>query len=188
MYVHLCTWISDFRETPLFSSFQSSPMPMIQQLTLLIIATVSLILAATALSSSSSSALAAFQTRPSATLINHQQHRLHLHATSSTTTQGNDSEEECIGFLNANKNPLLKQHSRRNVLLSGLTSNLVILSFRTSNDNAANAEVIRSGGCVYGEGDACDALAEGNEFIQRLQKKSSENKEANKRVREREKF
>lgn len=34
-------------------------------------------------------------------------------------------------------------------------------------------------GCTYGEGDNCDALAEGNELILRLQKRSRDNKEKN---------
>lgn len=34
-------------------------------------------------------------------------------------------------------------------------------------------------GCVYGEGDGCAALAEGNEFILALQKKSRDNRAKN---------
>ena len=34
-------------------------------------------------------------------------------------------------------------------------------------------------GCVYGEGDGCAALAEGNEFILALQKKSGDNRAKN---------
>lgn len=46
-----------------------------------------------------------------------------------------------------------------------------------------NADVIRSPGkCANGEGDGCDSLAEDNELIRSLQKKSSENREANQRV------
>jgi len=47
----------------------------------------------------------------------------------------------------------------------------------------ANADVIRSPGkCANGEGEGCDSLAEDNELIRSLQKKSSENREANQRV------
>jgi hypothetical protein len=47
----------------------------------------------------------------------------------------------------------------------------------------ANADVIRAPGrCANGEGDGCDSLAEGNEFIQQLQKRSLENKEENQKV------
>eukprot|EP00584_Thalassiosira_punctigera_P008241 CAMPEP_0172545828 /NCGR_PEP_ID=MMETSP1067-20121228/15689_1 /TAXON_ID=265564 ORGANISM="Thalassiosira punctigera, Strain Tpunct2005C2" /NCGR_SAMPLE_ID=MMETSP1067 /ASSEMBLY_ACC=CAM_ASM_000444 /LENGTH=179 /DNA_ID=CAMNT_0013332653 /DNA_START=58 /DNA_END=597 /DNA_ORIENTATION=- len=46
----------------------------------------------------------------------------------------------------------------------------------------ANADVIRSPGkCANGEGEGCDSLAEDNELIRSLQKKSSENREANQR-------
>ena len=34
-------------------------------------------------------------------------------------------------------------------------------------------------GCTYGEGDGCEALAEGNELILKLQKKSRDNREKN---------
>ena len=34
-------------------------------------------------------------------------------------------------------------------------------------------------GCVYGEGDGCTALAEGNELILKLQKKSRDNRAKN---------
>lgn len=105
-----------------------------------------------------SSALA-FQIQ-SATLHNSRHTRLFA----ASPTQNNDS-------LN---NPL---HSRRNVL--AWASNLAFLS---SCAPSANAAVLRSAGCVYGEGEACADLADGNEFIQNLQKKSAENKEANQRV------
>ena len=71
-------------------------------------------------------------------------------------------------------NPL---HSRRNILV--WASNLAFLS---SCAPSANAAVLRSAGCANGEGEACADLADGNEFIQNLQKKSAENKEANQRV------
>ena len=52
----------------------------------------------------------------------------------------------------------------------------------TSVSSPANADVIRSGRCANGQGDGCDSLADDNEFIQALQKKSSENREKNERV------
>ena len=55
----------------------------------------------------------------------------------------------------------------------------------TSISSPANADVIRAPGrCAHGQGDGCDSLAEDNELIQSLQKKSSENKEKNERVSE----
>mmetsp|Transcript_1912 Transcript_1912/g.4161 ORF Transcript_1912/g.4161 Transcript_1912/m.4161 type:complete len:141 (+) Transcript_1912:123-545(+) len=52
------------------------------------------------------------------------------------------------------------------------------------NPLSANADIVRSPGkCANGEGEGCDSLAGGNEFIRSLQKKSSENREANQRVR-----
>ena len=55
----------------------------------------------------------------------------------------------------------------------------------TSISSPANADVIRAPGrCANGEGDGCDSLAEDNELIQALQKKSSENREKNERVSE----
>ena len=67
------------------------------------------------------------------------------------------------------------------MLVATAATNLAFLS--TSYASSANAAVLRSAGCVYGEGEACADLAEGNEFILSLQKKSAENKEANQRVR-----
>lgn len=47
---------------------------------------------------------------------------------------------------------------------------------------SANADVLRSPGkCANGEGDGCDALSEDNDLIRSLQKKSSDNREANQR-------
>ncbi|KAL7517319.1 hypothetical protein ACHAWX_002249, partial [Stephanocyclus meneghinianus] len=58
----------------------------------------------------------------------------------------------------------------------------VALMTMLSASRAANADVIRSPGrCANGEGAGCDSLAEGNEFIQSLQRKSLENKEENQR-------
>ena len=51
-----------------------------------------------------------------------------------------------------------------------------------ANHEVAKADVLRSDQCANGEGDGCDGLAEGNEFIKSLQIRSSANKEANQRV------
>ncbi len=103
--------------------------------------------------------------------VTHQQHRhCSKHAQQPlAATPKNDSD------VSNTNNPL---HSRRNML--GLAKNLAFLSACASN---ANADVLRSAGCANGEGEACADLAEGNEFIQNLQKKSAQNKEANQRVR-----
>ena len=94
--------------------------------------------------------------------------------TATSTTNNIDSD-----VSNTNNNSPL--HSRRNMLGLAVTN----LAFLSSYASSANAEVLRSAGCVYGEGEACADLAEGNEFIQNLQKKSAQNKEANQRVRTR---
>ena len=52
----------------------------------------------------------------------------------------------------------------------------------TSISSPANADIISGARCANGQGDGCDSLAEDNEFIQALQKKSSENREKNERV------
>jgi hypothetical protein len=121
----------------------------------------------------------AFQQTPRTlvSIIHRQQHRLNASSSSSSPTK-----EESIVSNTFDNNPLLQ--SRRNVLLN-VASNVVLLSAVGTSSTAANADVIRSAGCANGEGDACADLAEGNEFIQSLQKKSAQNKEANQRVRDR---
>jgi len=47
--------------------------------------------------------------------------------------------------------------------------------------SAEGVSVLRSKGCYRGEGEACDELAEGNELIRSLQRKSAENREMNDR-------
>ena len=42
--------------------------------------------------------------------------------------------------------------------------------------------VINNKVCVAGVGDGCDDLAEGNEFVKELQRRSAENREANLKV------
>ena len=126
----------------------------------------------------SPAAVAFQQTRTSVSIIHRQQHRLNASSSSSSSSK----EESTNDVSNTNENnPLLQ--SRRNILLN-LSSNVALLSVVcTSSTTVANADVIRSAGCANGEGDACADLAEGNEFIQSLQKKSAQNKEANQRVR-----
>lgn len=67
------------------------------------------------------------------------------------------------------------QSTRREAMTAALVA---LTTFASS----ARADVIGAGRCANGEGDGCDSLAEGNAFIQRLQKKSLENKEENQRV------
>lgn len=69
-----------------------------------------------------------------------------------------------------------RQTSRREALTAAL---ITFTTFASS----AQAAVIGAGRCANGEGDGCDSLAEGNAYIQSLQKKSLENKEENQRVR-----
>ena len=71
------------------------------------------------------------------------------------------------------------QSTRRDVIKHlGIT-----IGITTSISSPANADVIRAPGrCANGQGDGCDSLAEDNELIQLLQKRSSENREKNERV------
>lgn len=75
-------------------------------------------------------------------------------------------------------------NGRREMLQNAAnTVGLALLMTDVIRPQSASADVIRSPGkCANGEGEGCDSLAEGNEFIQNLQKKSSENREANQRV------
>ena len=130
-----------------------------------LIAIISLILLA--------SPASAFQSSMSMTQPQQRSHRTTQQPLSATRSNTNESIAS-----NTNNNPLL---SRRNMLVATAATNLAFLS--TSYASSANAAVLRSAGCVYGEGEACADLAEGNEFILSLQKKSAENKEANQRVR-----
>jgi len=69
--------------------------------------------------------------------------------------------------------------TRRDILQSISLSSTIFISSLTP----ASASVIRSPGkCANGEGEGCDSLAEDNELIKSLQKKSSENREANQKV------
>ena len=70
--------------------------------------------------------------------------------------------------------------TRRDILQSISLSSTILISSSTT---PASASVIRSPGkCANGEGEGCDSLAEDNELIKSLQKKSSENREANQKV------
>ena len=67
--------------------------------------------------------------------------------------------------------------SRRSFFGKVISSSLVALP------TISNAEVIQaSGTCVSGQGDVCKDLAEGNEFIEALQKRSAENRERYRQV------
>ena len=69
--------------------------------------------------------------------------------------------------------------TRRDILQSISLSSTILIS----SSSPASASVIRSPGkCANGEGEGCDSLAEDNELIKSLQKKSSENREANQKV------
>ena len=76
--------------------------------------------------------------------------------------------------------------TRRSILQQALTvatSAISITAATASTANPAYADVIRSPGkCANGEGEGCDSLADNNELIRSLQKKSAENRESNQRV------
>mmetsp|Transcript_13937 Transcript_13937/g.23326 ORF Transcript_13937/g.23326 Transcript_13937/m.23326 type:complete len:202 (-) Transcript_13937:234-839(-) len=116
------------------------------------------------------SSASAFQIQSSMTQQQHRSHHTQLPIAATPTNNNNDSDD----VSNTNNNPL---HSRRNMLGLAATN----LAFLSSYASSANADVLRSAGCANGEGEACADLAEGNEFIQNLQKKSAQNKEANQR-------
>lgn len=72
--------------------------------------------------------------------------------------------------------------SRRNVLKNSIFTPIAMTSLSSLLMENANAAVLQSGPCASGQGDACEDLAEGNEFIRSLQKKSSENRARNEQV------
>mmetsp|Transcript_15605 Transcript_15605/g.33804 ORF Transcript_15605/g.33804 Transcript_15605/m.33804 type:complete len:183 (-) Transcript_15605:228-776(-) len=73
------------------------------------------------------------------------------------------------------------EQCNRRVILQR-TASLAFLGIISTASDPANADVIRSPGkCANGEGGGCDSLSEDNALIQSLQKKSSENREANQR-------
>ncbi len=89
--------------------------------------------------------------------------------TVSTTTP---SHQNYVGGENSRRD-----FFQRTVASIGLVTGVI-------NPLSANADVIRSPGkCANGEGEGCDSLAGENEFIRSLQRRSSENREANQRVR-----
>ena len=67
------------------------------------------------------------------------------------------------------------QSTRRHAITTALLS-------LVTGASSAQAAVIGAGRCANGEGAGCDSLAEGNEYIQSLQRRSSENKEENQQV------
>ena len=70
--------------------------------------------------------------------------------------------------------------NRRDILTRSLSA--IVTTSIAFIPNASNAAVLQSGSCASGEGEACDQLADGNEFIRSLQKKSAENREKNEQV------
>lgn len=72
-----------------------------------------------------------------------------------------------------------KDLSRREIFSRSL--NKILVTSVALSPLTANAAVLQSGPCASGEGEACANLAEGNEFILSLQKKSSLNREKNER-------
>jgi hypothetical protein len=67
------------------------------------------------------------------------------------------------------------------------TENMFVIvpatAFLTAPISPAEAAVLQSGACASGEGDGCDNLSEGNEFIKNLQMKSAEKREQYAQVR-----
>ena len=97
-----------------------------------------------------------------------------LTSTASASRRLQLSQSRAEGDLNdfhCNK----KQHSRRHAITTAIIYFSAIAP-------TVQAKVIGSGRCANGEGEGCDNLAEGNAYIQSLQKKSMENKEENQRV------
>ncbi len=66
--------------------------------------------------------------------------------------------------------------SSRNDFMKQVATGAIALA--TTIPQAANADIIRSNKCAYGEGLGCDDLAGDNELIKQLQRKSAERKEA----------
>lgn len=86
--------------------------------------------------------------------------------------------------LSALEMPADTDSSERRLLLRNAVASAVVAISAVSFPSPSSSEgvsVLRSKGCYRGEGEACDELAEGNEFIQSLQKKSAENREMNDR-------
>ena len=73
-------------------------------------------------------------------------------------------------------------NDRRSFFTKAIASSFVSIVV-TSLPKRTNAEVIQaSGTCVSGQGDVCKDLAEGNELIEALQKRSAENREKYRQV------
>ena len=85
-----------------------------------------------------------------------------------TTPAISSSEQEC---------------TRRLIMQRTAAAGAGFLATVVSAADPAGADVIRSPGkCANGEGEGCDSLAENNPLVRRLQKQSSDNREANERV------
>ena len=79
----------------------------------------------------------------------------------------------------ANKASSKKQEMQRRVFFTkALVSTSAVLTAKALFPKEPANAVISSKYCAYGGGDGCDDLAEGNEFILELQRKSAANKEA----------
>ena len=83
-----------------------------------------------------------------------------------------------VSTFNILRPPVVSDQSTRRDIIKHLGITIGI----TSISSPANADVISGARCANGLGDGCESLAEDNELIQALQKKSSENKEKNERV------
>ncbi|KAL9189349.1 hypothetical protein ACHAXT_009024 [Thalassiosira profunda] len=80
----------------------------------------------------------------------------------------------------SSSSPTALRATRRDALQLA-SSGLGLLALTTASA-PSHADVLRAPGrCANGEGDGCAALAEDNALIQSLQRKSSENREANQR-------
>jgi hypothetical protein len=72
--------------------------------------------------------------------------------------------------------------NRRDWIAQGVAGGFAGAAAVIATPEQANA-VISSKLCAYGEGEGCDDLAEGNEYIKQLQAKSAANKETIQAVR-----
>ena len=86
----------------------------------------------------------------------------------------------------ANEADYCCNNRRRSILQDScckITTCAIMSITTTSNPAIADANVIRSPGkCANGIGEGCDSLADNNELIRSLQKKSAANRESNQRV------
>lgn len=92
-------------------------------------------------------------------------------------------------YLNQEVSSFSSPQSTRKDFIRQISAGIVSLGSAATvgsslpNANAAEAGILRSDNCAYGEGTGCEALAGDNEFIKQLQRKSAERKELEKKVR-----